>query len=71
MVYGNSFETCVVAVVVPDMEVLSKWVRANKGDGVSVGDALAMPDVKRMILDDMITCGKVSACVHACLPAGA
>lgn len=58
MVYGNSFETCVVAVIVPDLEVLSKWVKANKGDDVSVSDALAMPDVKKMVLDDMIACGK-------------
>ena len=61
MVYGNSFETCVVAVVVPDMEVLGKWVKANKGESVAVADALAMPDVKKMILDDMLACGKVGA----------
>jgi long-subunit acyl-CoA synthetase (AMP-forming) len=24
-VYGNSFETCVVAIVVPDQEVLMAW----------------------------------------------
>ena len=58
MVYGNSFETCVVAVVVPDVEVLAKWVKANKGDDVSIADALAMPDVKKMVLDDMVACGK-------------
>ena len=57
-VYGNSFETCVVAVVVPDMEVLSKWVKSNKGDKVSVAEAVKMEDVRKMILDDMIASGK-------------
>jgi len=54
-VYGSSFETCVVAVVVPDMEVLTPYI-ASKGLSGSVDEICAMPEVKAMIYDDMVAC---------------
>ena len=56
-VYGNSFENCVVAVVVPNEEKLMAWA---KDAGVS-GDYEAVcktPEANKMILDELKKTGK-------------
>jgi len=58
-VYGNSFESYVVAIVVPDMEVFTKWLK-EAHPGLSTEEAVKKPEVKKMILDDLIATGKAA-----------
>mmetsp|Transcript_4209 Transcript_4209/g.12034 ORF Transcript_4209/g.12034 Transcript_4209/m.12034 type:complete len:694 (-) Transcript_4209:64-2145(-) len=55
-VYGSSFETCVVAMVVPDMDAIKAY-KAEKGLTESNADVVARPEVKVMIFADLVaTC---------------
>ena len=56
-IYGNSFESHVVAIVVPDMEVLKKWAN-DAHPGKPVEQVVQIPEVKQMILDDLIATGR-------------
>jgi len=58
-VYGNSFENVLVAVVVPDGEVIAAWA-AKEGRKGSFQEICAEKDVKDMILADMVACAKAS-----------
>jgi long-chain acyl-CoA synthetase len=52
-VYGNSFQPSLVAVVVPDMDVLKPWADAN---GLSSADPVALcadPKVQELVLKDL------------------
>jgi len=58
-VYGNSEENCVVAVVVPDSEVLLPWAEAE-GKGTTLAEVCSREEVKKMVFDDMVACGKAA-----------
>ncbi|KAJ1481984.1 hypothetical protein T484DRAFT_1552076, partial [Baffinella frigidus] len=49
-VYGNSFENYVVAIVVPDQDVMKKWAKDNGKAGVSMQELVKDPEVKKMIM---------------------
>jgi len=60
-VYGNSFESYVVAIIVPDKEVLLNWAKSNKAkSGLSYPELVADKDVQKMIFDDLIAVGKAA-----------
>ena len=59
-VYGNSFESYVVAIVVPDMEVMKDWASKNGKAGVAIAELVKDPAVKKMIFDDLIATGKAA-----------
>jgi long-chain acyl-CoA synthetase len=56
-VYGDSLKPAVVAVVVPDEEVLKKWAKEAKIEG-DFKTLCARSDVKKKILEDMVSTGK-------------
>ena len=56
-VHGESLKSCVVAVVVPDVDVVKCWALENKIPG-TLSVLCANPEVKRLILDDMHSWGK-------------
>lgn len=52
-VYGNSFESFLVAVVVPDKKALEDWAAANKletGDYASLCESL---EARKYVLDEL------------------
>jgi len=57
-VYGDSLKSFLVAVIVPDEEVLGPWVQANGGAGSNLAEWIQDPKVKEIILADMIKVGK-------------
>mmetsp|Transcript_33854 Transcript_33854/g.80255 ORF Transcript_33854/g.80255 Transcript_33854/m.80255 type:complete len:794 (-) Transcript_33854:484-2865(-) len=59
-VYGNSFENYVVAIVVPDQDVMKKWAKDNGKAGVSMQELVKDPEVKKMIMADLIATGKAA-----------
>ena len=56
-VYGASVETCCVAVVVPDRDMVMGLPQAA---GKSLAQVVALPEVKRLILDDMTATAKTN-----------
>ncbi|XP_059476454.1 long-chain-fatty-acid--CoA ligase 5 isoform X2 [Neocloeon triangulifer] len=56
-VHGESLKSCIVAVVVPDVEVIKQWASENQIAG-TLSVLCAHSEVKRLILDDMIVWGK-------------
>ena len=56
-VHGESLKTCLIAIIVPDPDVLPGAV-SDKHKGKSMEELCQLPDVKKMILDDMVACGK-------------
>lgn len=59
-VHGESLKSTVVAVVVPEVDTLKAWARANGIPG-TLSVLCADPDVKNLILDDITHLGKESA----------
>jgi long-chain acyl-CoA synthetase len=58
-IHGESLKTCLVAIVVPDHEVLSQAVQSELGlKGKSMEELCKEESVKKLILDDMIAVGK-------------
>lgn len=56
-VYGNSFESCLVAVINPNKQGLERWAESNgvSGDFASIcGD----PKAKEFILEELSKTGK-------------
>ncbi|EKX40085.1 hypothetical protein GUITHDRAFT_143034 [Guillardia theta CCMP2712] len=58
-IYGNSYENYVVAVIVPDREVLMTWAGRHR-PRTSMADLVRDPAVKRMIFDDVIAIGRAA-----------
>lgn len=56
-VHGESLKSCVVAIVVPDVDVIKCWALENSIPG-TLSVLCANPEVKRLIHDDMISWGK-------------
>ena len=50
-------QSCIVAVVVPDVDVIKSWAFENKIPG-TLSVLCAHPEVKQLIMDDMISWGK-------------
>ena len=55
MVYGNSLESCVVAIVIPDEEEMKKW-----GGGKNTEEILGDPAFKKLIMDSMLELAKTN-----------
>mmetsp|Transcript_1130 Transcript_1130/g.2656 ORF Transcript_1130/g.2656 Transcript_1130/m.2656 type:complete len:717 (+) Transcript_1130:1-2151(+) len=58
-VYGNSFENVLVAVVVPDGEVIMGWA-AKEGKKGTFEEVCDTQEVKDMILQDMTACARAA-----------
>ncbi|KAL1497488.1 hypothetical protein ABEB36_008444 [Hypothenemus hampei] len=58
-VYGESLKSCIVAVVVPDVDVIKCWAQENGITG-TFSILCNHPEVKQLIIDDMIAWGKES-----------
>lgn len=50
-------QSCIVAIVVPKVEVVKSWAFENNIEG-TFSVLCAHPEVKKLIMDDMITWGK-------------
>lgn len=59
-VYGNSFESYVVVIIVPDKEVLVNWAKQNGKAGVSYQELVADTQIQKMIFADVIAVGKAA-----------
>lgn len=58
-VHGESLKSCTVAVIVPDVEVIKMWA-TNNGVHGTFSVLCNNPDVKSLILNDIIRLGKQS-----------
>nr|CAH7756997.1 unnamed protein product [Callosobruchus chinensis] len=56
-VYGESLKSCIVAIVVPDVDVIKCWAQENGIPG-TFSVLCNNPEVKQLILDDMVAWGK-------------
>ncbi|GLH14816.1 Long-chain-fatty-acid--CoA ligase [Gryllus bimaculatus] len=56
-VVGESLKSCIVAVVVPDVEVVKGWAQENHIPG-TLSVLCNNPEVKKLIMDDMLGWGK-------------
>uniref|UniRef100_A0A3B1K8S1 Arachidonate--CoA ligase n=1 Tax=Astyanax mexicanus TaxID=7994 RepID=A0A3B1K8S1_ASTMX len=58
-VHGDSLQACLVAIVVPDPEVMPSWARKKGLDG-SYEDLCKNGELKKAILEDLVRLGKAS-----------
>ncbi|XP_065143718.1 long-chain-fatty-acid--CoA ligase 6 isoform X1 [Paramisgurnus dabryanus] len=58
-VHGDSLQSCLVGIVVPDIEVLPSWAQ-KKGFGGCFEELCENQGIKQAILDDMVRLGKTS-----------
>ncbi|KAJ8347965.1 hypothetical protein SKAU_G00265540 [Synaphobranchus kaupii] len=58
-VHGDSLQSCLVGIVVPDPEVMPLWARKRGLEGC-YGDLCKNKDLKKAIMDDMVKLGKAS-----------
>lgn len=58
-VYGESLQAFLIAIVVPDVEMLCPWAR-KRGFAGSFEELCRNKDVRRAILEDMVRLGKDS-----------
>lgn len=56
-VHGESLKSCIIAIVVPEVDVVKCWAVENGIPG-TLSVLCANPEVKRLILDDMLAWGK-------------
>ncbi|KAK2726075.1 long-chain-fatty-acid--CoA ligase 1-like isoform X3 [Artemia franciscana] len=56
-VHGESLKSCVVAVVVPDVSTVKRWAQGQGIEG-TLSDLCANPQIKKLILDDILDIGK-------------
>ncbi|CAH0387269.1 unnamed protein product [Bemisia tabaci] len=56
-VYGESLKSCIIAIVVPEVDVVKCWALENKIDG-TLSVLCNHPEIKKLIMDDMITWGR-------------
>ncbi|GMS94618.1 hypothetical protein PENTCL1PPCAC_16793, partial [Pristionchus entomophagus] len=60
-VYGESHKACLIAIVVPDAEVLIPAMESALGEeGLTMAELCARDDVKQMVLADMISTGNAA-----------
>ena len=52
-VYGDSFQSCLVAIIVPDADKLAEWAKQNGREGESMESLCADDEVKRTVFADM------------------
>ncbi len=57
-VYGDSLQSCLVAVVVPDAQYLQDWAPKHGVAGTALEQWVLDPAVKKAILEDMTRTGK-------------
>lgn len=57
-VYGESLKTCLIGIVVPDVEVLAPYCKKEMGLEGDMVNLCSNPEVKKLILDDMVSVGK-------------
>ena len=57
-VYGNSYKSSLIAVVVPEETVLAEWAQANGHQDADFKQLCANADVKKLLLKDMNALGK-------------
>ncbi|KAK0398598.1 hypothetical protein QR680_002664 [Steinernema hermaphroditum] len=59
--YGDSLKTCVIAVVVPDFEVLVPYAANHMGmNNITQEELCEKPQIKKLIFDDIIAQGKAA-----------
>uniref|UniRef100_A0A4W4HEX5 Arachidonate--CoA ligase n=1 Tax=Electrophorus electricus TaxID=8005 RepID=A0A4W4HEX5_ELEEL len=58
-VHGDSLQSCLIGIVVPDPEVMPSWAQ-KKGIGGCYDDLCKNVELKKAILDDMVRLGKAS-----------
>ncbi|XP_008197074.1 long-chain-fatty-acid--CoA ligase 5 isoform X5 [Tribolium castaneum] len=56
-VHGESLKSCIIAIVVPDVDVIKCWATENGIPG-TLSVLCNNPDVKQLIMDDMTAWGK-------------
>lgn len=56
-VHGESLKSCIVAIVVPDVDVIKSWAQENNIPG-TLTVLCNNPDVKQLILNDMLAWGR-------------
>lgn len=56
-VHGESLKSCIIAIVVPDVDVIKCWAVENGIPG-TLSVLCANSEVKKLILDDMLAWGK-------------
>jgi long-chain acyl-CoA synthetase len=59
-IYGDSTQVALVAVVVPDPDVLLPWAKENNISSTSVAELCNMDQVKKAIFQDMNATAKES-----------
>lgn len=59
-VYGDSLQSCLVAVVVPDEETLVNWAKRTKQSSTHFAALCQSETVKQMIADEMTTVGETA-----------
>lgn len=59
-VYGNSFKRYLLAVVVPDPDVLVPWAKQNGISATEFAEICKDEKVKKLILDDLTAVGKAA-----------
>ncbi|CAI5988658.1 unnamed protein product [Closterium sp. NIES-64] len=66
-VYGDSFKSSLVAVVVPEKDVLSDWatssgaLSADEASTASLADLCALPGAKEYVLDELVKRAKATS----------
>ncbi|KAG5263906.1 hypothetical protein AALO_G00269950 [Alosa alosa] len=56
-VHGDSLQSCLVAIIVPDPEILPKWAQ-KRGHNGSYDELCKNKEVKKAILEDILKLGK-------------
>ncbi|GLV39486.1 uncharacterized protein CBL_09627 [Carabus blaptoides fortunei] len=56
-VHGESLKSCIVGIVVPDVDVIKCWATENQIPG-TLSVLCNHPEVKQLIFDDMVSWGK-------------
>lgn len=56
-VHGESLKSCVVAIVVPDVETIKAWAQENNIPG-TLSVLCSNPEVKQLIMNDMLAWGR-------------